>query len=141
MKRKTRSTLPVSAENCPCGLPAPYATCCGRYHAGTPAPTAEALMRSRYSAYTLGLAEYLQATWASGTRPATLDLLTPPQPQWLGLTVLSHTDTGDTATVEFIARCKINGRAQRMQEKSRFVRRAEGDVMRWYYVDGEFAES
>lgn len=140
MKRKTRSTLPASAENCPCGLPAPYADCCGRYHAGTPAPTAEALMRSRYSAYTLGLADYLQATWAAETRPAELDLLTPPQPQWLGLSVLTQAENGDSATVEFIARCKINGRAQRIQEKSRFVRRVEGGVARWYYLDGEFAD-
>ena len=91
-------------------------------------------MRSRYSAYTLALEDYLLQTWAAETRPAPLDITTPPQPKWLGLEVHHAEEDGDTAVVEFIARCKINGRAQRMQERSRFVRR-EG---KWYYVDGEF---
>jgi SEC-C motif domain protein len=111
-----------------------YADCCGRHHAGTPAATAEALMRSRYSAYARGLADYLRQTWAAETRPADLDVATPPQPKWMGLEVLRAEEQGDTAVVEFIARCKINGRAERLQERSRFVRR-DGH---WYYVDGEF---
>lgn len=95
-------------------------------------------MRSRYSAYTLGLTDYLLQTWAEESRPATLDLATPPQPQWLGLDVRHASEDGDTAVVEFIARCKINGRAQRMQERSRFVRRQSGVEFRWHYLDGEF---
>lgn len=95
-------------------------------------------MRSRYSAYALGRGDYLMATWAEETRPADLDLATPPQPQWLGLEVRHAHEEGDNAVVEFIARCKINGRAQRLQERSRFVRRRLGEEWRWYYVDGEF---
>ena len=91
-------------------------------------------MRSRYSAYALGLADYLRQTWAAETRPAELDLSTPPQPKWLGLEVRRAEENGATAVVEFVARCKINGRAERLQERSRFVRREE----RWYYLDGEF---
>lgn len=91
-------------------------------------------MRSRYSAYVLGLEPYLLQTWAEETRPAALGLNEQPQPKWLGLEVRHAAESGDTAVVEFVARYKINGRAERMQERSRFVRR-DG---RWYYIDGEF---
>ncbi|MDO8960130.1 MAG: YchJ family metal-binding protein [Rhodocyclaceae bacterium] len=118
---------------CPCGRPLPYASCCGPWHGGAPAPDAETLMRSRYTAYVLGLAAYLLATWHATTRPAELHLDTTPPTRWLGLTVKRHESTGaDTASVEFIARYKIGGRAQRLHEVSRFVR--EGG--RWYYMDG-----
>lgn len=121
---------------CPCGTGAAYAHCCGRWHAGPlhlQAPDAERLMRSRYSAYVLGLADYLLATWHPSTRPATL-ALDPPQ-RWLGLEVRRHAATGaDHASVAFVARSRgPGGRAQRLQETSRFVREAG----RWYYLDGE----
>lgn len=122
------------ADPCPCGLPRSYADCCGRAHRGEPAADAEALMRSRYSAYALGLADYLLSTWHPSTRPAALDLDETPRPRWLGLEVKRHAVTGaDTAVVEFVARCRVAGRGQRLHEASRFVRE-EG---RWYYVDGE----
>ncbi|PSD27176.1 hypothetical protein C7E18_09980, partial [Stenotrophomonas maltophilia] len=57
-----------SADPCPCGLPADYPVCCGRFHAGEAAPDAERLMRSRYSAYVRGLAGYLRHTWHPDTR-------------------------------------------------------------------------
>jgi SEC-C motif-containing protein len=90
-------------------------------------------MRSRYSAYVLGRTDYLLATWHPRTRPADLP---PPEPglRWLGLQVRSHQLQGaDAATVEFVARSKLGGRAHRLQEKSRFVREAG----RWFYVDGD----
>ncbi len=89
-------------------------------------------MRSRYSAYVLGLEDYLLATWHASTRPATLNLGSEAPPKWLGLEVKAHTASNDTATVEFVARCRVGGRAQRMHEVSRFVRE-DGC---WYYVDG-----
>ena len=89
-------------------------------------------MRSRYSAYVRGLEEYLLATWHPSTRPSALNLAAAPQAKWLGLELKAHDDQGDAATVEFVARCRVGGRAQRMHETSRFVRE-EG---RWYYVDG-----
>jgi SEC-C motif-containing protein len=106
--------------------------CCGSHHAGTPAADAESLMRSRYSAYVLRLEDYLLATWHASTRPAALNFGAEAQPKWLGLEVKSHTENGDAATVEFIARCRVGGRAQRLQELSRFVR----EDGRWLYVDG-----
>jgi SEC-C motif domain protein len=122
--------------SCPCGLANPYSACCGRWHAGAlalQAPDAQALMRSRYSAYVLDLLDYLLATWHPSTRPALLAPNAPGQ-RWLGLTVMEHQRIDeDHATVAFVARSKIAGRARRLQELSRFVRE-EG---RWYYVDGE----
>ena len=118
---------------CPCGLPQPYASCCGRWHVGEPAPDAQALMRSRYAAYVLGRADYLCATWAPETRPADLEP-DPPGLKWLGLEVRRHVRVDDShAVVEFVARSKLGGRAHRLHETSRFERR-DG---RWLYVDGE----
>lgn len=87
-------------------------------------------MRSRYCAYVLELGAYLLSTWHSSTRPRSLELQST---KWLGLTVKQHKQTGDTATVEFVARYKVQGKAHRLQEKSRFVR----EDGRWFYVDGD----
>jgi len=123
---------------CPCGTGQPYAQCCGRFHAGAlhlQAPDAERLMRSRYSAYTMGLADYLLATWHASTRPAALEP-DPPGLKWLGLDLRHHArQDEDHATVSFVARSKLGGRAHRLQETSRFVR----ELGRWYYVDGDVA--
>jgi SEC-C motif domain protein len=124
---------------CPCGTERdalPYAACCGRYHAGVlhlAAPDAEALMRSRYSAFVLGLTGYLHDTWHASTRPAHIEP-DPPCMKWLGLEVRRHAvQDEDHATVEFTARSKLSGRAHRLVETSRFVR--EGG--QWFYVDGD----
>lgn len=122
------------AAPCPCGSGGRYLSCCGALHAGAPAASAEALMRSRYSAYVLLREDYLLATWHSSTRPAQLALATQPPAHWLGLDVKQQRSAGDHAEVEFVARVRHGGgRAQRLHERSRFVR--EGG--RWFYVDGE----
>jgi len=121
---------------CPCGSALPYAGCCGRYHAGPlhlQAPDAQQLMRSRYSAFVRGLHGYLLDTWHPSTRPATVEA-DPPGLVWLGLDVRQHRVQDAThETVEFVARNKFGGRAQRLRETSRFVR--EGG--RWYYLDAD----
>jgi len=119
---------------CPCGAGRRYADCCGRWHAAPGgAPDAEALMRSRYVAYVLGLADYVLATWAPETRPAQIDP-DPPGLKWLGLDVKrSAQQDADHATVEFVARSKLGGRAHRLHELSRFERRGG----RWLYLDGD----
>jgi SEC-C motif-containing protein len=127
---------------CPCGRadarkqPLHYAQCCGRYldhFDATPAPDAESLMRSRYTAFVRERADYLLATWHASRRPSrvTFDVGV----RWLGLEVRSHRRVDDThAEVEFVARQRdATGRASRLVERSRFVR--EGG--RWFYVDGE----
>lgn len=120
---------------CPCDPSRPYAACCGPLHAGAAAADAQALMRSRYSAYVLGLREYVLATWHPRTRPAELEL-DPAATRWLGLEVKRHSSDGaDAATVEFVARYRIGGgSAVRLHEVSRFLR----EDGRWYYLDGDF---
>lgn len=123
-------------EPCPCGSGQCYAACCGPLHAGEqPAASAEALMRSRYSAYVLKLADYLLATWHPSTRPSELDLAADDS-KWLGLDVKRHeVQDDDRATVEFVARYRIAGRGHRLHEVSRFVR----EDGRWFYVDGDLS--
>lgn len=132
---------------CPCLSGDAYGACCGRYHAGLRpapdgtapgpyAPTAEALMRSRYAAFAVGDAGYLRATWHPSTRPTDLDL--DDDVVWRRLDVL-RTEAGGpfdtTGVVEFVAHHRSRADRTdrgRLHEVSRFVR--EGD--RWYYVDG-----
>jgi SEC-C motif-containing protein len=126
----------AKTDTCPCGSGRGLAACCGRYLDGSAnPPDAEALMRSRYTAYVLLKPDYLLASWHPDTRPVTLDLTEPPAPKWLGLEVKRHTPLdAEHATVEFVARYKVGGRAHRLHECSRFER-IDG---RWYYLDGEF---
>ncbi len=123
-------------DHCPCGSGQRYATCCGRWHAGEPAPTAEALMRSRYSAFVLRNEPYLLASWHTSRRPSRVTFDS--QQKWLGLKVVASVSTGeDSAEVEFIARYRIGGAsAARLHERSRFVR----DGGRWFYLDGDLRE-
>jgi SEC-C motif-containing protein len=123
-----------SAADCPCGSGIALDLCCRPYLDGeSRAPTAEALMRSRYSAYALGRADYLRSTWHSETRPSRVRL--DPEQRWIGLSIKA-TEAGlesDSAgVVEFVARFKVAGRGHRLHERSRFER-IEGQ---WYYRDG-----
>lgn len=120
-------------EACPCGSNKAYTDCCGRYiDDAHVAPTPEALMRSRYTAYTLGIEDYLLNTWHADTRPSMIDTGGPIK--WIGLEIVSAPDVeGDTGFVEFVARFKDNGRAGRLHERSRFRR----ENNQWYYVDGD----
>jgi SEC-C motif domain protein len=138
MKRKPAP----AATACPCGgqpAGAPYAACCEPLLAGIrPAPDAAALMRSRYCAYTLADYAYLRRTWDPATCPPDLeDTPADVRPRWLGLSVERHTVLDDDqAEVEFVARYKLGGRAYRLHESSRFVRR---DGL-WLYVAGVIHE-
>ncbi|HHI76785.1 MAG TPA: YchJ family protein [Gammaproteobacteria bacterium] len=125
---------------CHCGSGRPYADCCGPLITGErPAPTAEALMRSRYSAYVVEAIDYLGETlhpehrhdwdreatarWAAGA-------------DWRGLEILEVEGGGPDDTegwVTFVARFVERGEPRRHQERSRFRRHQD----RWYYVDGE----
>lgn len=91
-------------------------------------------MRSRYSAYVLRLDDYLQASWHPSTRPLNLDLAEDDGTKWLGLEIKRHQLQDENhATVEFVARYRIDGRGHRLHEISRFVR----EDGRWFYVDGD----
>jgi SEC-C motif-containing protein len=122
---------------CPCLTGLPYGECCGPLHRGErAAPTAEALMRSRYSAFAVGDAAYLLSSWHPSTRPADLEI--DPDQRWLRLDVVSATGGGpfdDAGTVEFVATYRHDGQRGQLREASRFVR----EDGRWFYVDGDVA--
>ena len=83
-----------AAEACPCGSGSGFSGCCAPFLEGAAiAPTAEALMRSRYSAYTLGRDDYLLQTWHPAHRPESLNL--DPEQSWLGLKVLRTEHGGE----------------------------------------------
>ncbi|QUX24924.1 MULTISPECIES: YchJ family protein [Nocardiopsis] len=128
----TGTRRPLDTDACPCGG-GEYGSCCGPAHRGDrAAATAEALMRSRYSAFAVGDRAYLERTWHPETRPARVEA--GPGTEWTGLEILEtnggtpfHTD----GTVRFRARYREGGRAGEMVEHSRFTR-LDGA---WVYVD------
>ncbi|MFG2332992.1 YchJ family protein [Streptomyces sp. NPDC048604] len=150
MARRTRRSTPpagartpaapavTAASPCPCGLPATYGECCGRFHSGTAqAPTAERLMRSRYAAFVVRDEPYLLRTWAPRTRPAEVDF--DPGMRWTGLEIRETTDGTafhQSGTVTFVAGYVLGGQAGSLHERSRFERH-EGA---WVYIDGDFME-
>jgi SEC-C motif domain protein len=125
---------PISTlQACPCDSGKPYTSCCEPLHLGVHATSALALMRSRYSAYAMGLEQYLIRTWYPDTRPSSLRLKDD-NIKWLGLTVLREEHVGPSlAIVEFVARYKVGGnRAERLHEISEFIY-----TDAWYYVSGQ----
>jgi SEC-C motif-containing protein len=125
----------MSPAQCPCGLAESYAACCGRFHeGGLAAPTAELLMRSRFSAFAVEDTAYLLRTWHPDTRPRKLAL--DPGQEWTRLEILARTGGGllhNEGTVEFRAHYRHHGRDAFMEENSRF-RREDGQ---WVYLDAE----
>lgn len=118
-------------RGCPCGLPASYDRCCGRFHAGEAAPTAELLMRSRYTAYARADGPYLLSSWHSSTRPTTLPF--DAALRWTRLEVLASSGGAllDTVgTVHFRATHVRRGAVGVLEERSRFAR----EDGRWVYL-------
>lgn len=123
------------SKQCPCGSGIPYAVCCEPLLSGhTQAATAEALMRSRYTAYAERNIGYLLRTWHPSTRPSVLDPAT--MPDWCSLEIV-RTERGgagdEEGLVEFVATALLGKRLCKLHEASRFVR--EGG--QWYYLDGD----
>lgn len=129
------------ARRCPCHSGRQYKRCCRPYHQGRPAPTPEALMRSRYSAYALGLVDYIMAT----THPDSPHRVDPEQ-RWISelsafslgtrftsLKILEASEQGDEGLVHFLAELQQAGRRAPMEERSIF-RKRDG---RWLYVAAE----
>ena len=121
---------------CPCESGQIYNKCCGPLLAGIAyASTAEALMRSRYTAYIEENVNYLAQTWHPDYRPRSMEM-SKDHKKWLGLKIKSAKggETGaGKGVVEFVARFKVGGKGHRLHEISQFVR--EGG--RWYYTSGE----
>ena len=92
-------------------------------------------MRSRYSAYVLGLESYLLATWHTSTRPTSLGLANDNHIKWISLLVKEYKLlTENTASVKFVARYKVNGKAESLHEISLF----EKNNGYWFYIHGDF---
>ncbi|WP_202939696.1 MULTISPECIES: YchJ family protein [Plantibacter] len=132
-----RTALLADDARCPCLSGETYGACCGRLHRGySAAATAEALMRSRFSAFAVGDAAYLLRTWHPSTRPASLEL--DGSLRWYRLDIVETSRGGllDTeGMVEFVAHHKVpgvRGSAGSQHERSRFSK----DTGAWTYVDG-----
>jgi SEC-C motif-containing protein len=126
-RRTARRTAPSTriddAAPCPCGLGQPYGECCAPAHRGHAPATAEALMRSRFSAFVLDDAGYALRTWHPDTRPAGVD--PDPDLRWTHLDILDTSGGGlfdAEGVVEFRAHYRDSGRPGDMHERSRFVR-------------------
>lgn len=134
MKNKTKN--PHHA--CPCESGQSYQNCCQPYiDKIEDAPTAEKLMRSRYTAFTQLNEDYLRYSWHPETCPANLHLDN--STQWLGLRIKNTEQGGkkcEHGKVEFVARYKINDKAFRLHEVSQFLRYGN----RWVYYDGKFVD-
>ncbi|MCD2441896.1 SEC-C domain-containing protein [Agromyces sp. SYSU K20354] len=126
---------PAPGDRCPCLSGEVFGACCGPFLGGSVhAPTAVQLMRSRYSAFVVGDAGYLLATWHPSTRPTALE--TDASLHWYRLDIV-RTERGGpldiSGVVEFVARYRTEGDRGELHETSRFAREGR----RWYYVDGD----
>jgi SEC-C motif-containing protein len=122
----------TAPDTCPCGLGEPYDECCGKYHRGAEPPSAELLMRARYTAYVVGDRGFLLRTWHDRTRPRALTLEA--GQSWLGLTILAREGGGlfdREGVVEFRARYTADARPGTMHDRSRFAKVGGA----WRYVD------
>lgn len=129
-------------RDCACHSGLRYSVCCGPFHKGTQeAPTPEALMRSRYAAFALGIGDYLVRTLAAShpDREGPLDELARElsrarvHQRFTGLRIVSATSAGDRGQVLFLARIFERGIDRSFAERSTFVREAGA----WRYASGE----
>ena len=122
-------------NHCPCGSNLKYAICCGKFHKGKlNAPTAEALMRSWYSAYVLDNPQYIFRTWDEKTRPTLPSLRESKSENFISLEILSTADCdlkNKEGTVEFVAKFKVGDDLFEHHESSAF-RRVKN---RWVYIE------
>jgi SEC-C motif domain protein len=136
MSRKTKTDTA-----CPCGRGLAYDECCAPAHHGQSPATAEALMRSRYSAFALDNDAYVLSSWHPETRPAEIE--PDPHLRWTGLDVLETVGGGmfeNEGVVEFRAHYRDHGKPGDLVERSRFVR-LDGQWVYWgpILTDGSLA--
>ncbi|MCF6291414.1 MAG: SEC-C domain-containing protein [Desulfobacterales bacterium] len=122
---------------CPCNPEKDFAECCYPYLSGAaPAPSAEALMRSRYSAYVNGEFNYLLDTWHPDNRDSAPDFAAQAGIRWQGLEIIAMQagNPDDTeGMVEFKVKYEAGGRTNFLHEKSTFVK----EKGKWFYVSGK----
>ena len=129
LKKNTKDT-------CPCGSGQAYSSCCKIYHEGSAAPTAEHLMRARFSAYCLINESYLAHTWHPGSRPKRLNVNEKSGVHWLKLEIVNIEQGGANdkiGRIEFRAYYELEGKRGYLHETANFVK----EDNQWYYFDGE----
>jgi SEC-C motif-containing protein len=131
-----------SNSSCPCGSGQSYSDCCQPFHHGkSKAPTAEKLMRSRYSAYVGQQIDYIEKTSDPRYRDSfdqEAALEWSKTSEWLGLEIVAFRDgkPGDVqGEVEFKARYRRNGKETTHHEVSLFTFSKTDQC--WYYTDGK----
>lgn len=121
---------------CACGSGELYAQCCQPYHLFQAFPSsAEKLMRSRYTAFVLGLTDYLKKTWDDSTRPGNIEFT--PGLKWQKLSINGRKKgrkKDSEGWVTFIAYFEHNHEKGYLHEKSYFVKDQNDH---WVYLDGE----
>lgn len=133
MDSVTRSPT-AGASRCPCSSGDVFESCCGPILAGGSAPTAERLMRSRYTAFAHEDAAHLLRSWHPSRRPASIEF--EPQLSWRRLVILDSVAGGPfdrEGVVEFEAHWGRGAERGSLRERSRFVR----EERQWFYVDGD----
>ncbi|MEV7608896.1 YchJ family metal-binding protein [Microbacterium sp. NPDC089320] len=126
--------VPDNAERCPCGSGDLFGRCCGPLLGGAAAPTAERLMRSRFTAFAVRDPAYLLATWHPSTRPTEIDL--DDDVVWRRLVIVDRVGGGPfdrDGVVEFEAFWRQGAERGSLHERSRFVREGRS----WLYLDGQ----
>ncbi len=123
-------------DHCPCGSGFTYRQCCGVYHGGESLPlTAEALMRSRFSAYFLQNAAYLLSTWHHSTRPTRLEF-DQEDAVWQKLEIVrckKGTQHDIDGSVVFKAYYRQHQAQWLLHETSQFIKPDK----QWFYLDGQ----
>lgn len=122
----------MSDIQCPCGAQKLYSNCCQPLHQGQEASDAEALMRSRFSAFSLHLEDYLLSSWHPVTRPEEIQLDT--ETQWKRLEIINSTNDQQQGSVHFKAYYKEQGHWHLLEETSKFL----FEKGHWYYHSGNY---
>jgi SEC-C motif domain protein len=121
---------PCGAVNLQSGARLTYDGCCKIIHEGQPAPSPVALMRSRYSAYALRMAEYLLHSWHPDFRPSHINFLA--EQQWHQLSIEECWESGDEGKVRFSATYSLQGKWHLLKENSSFIKQNG----HWFYTTG-----
>ncbi len=126
-------------SSCPCGSAQTLETCCGPFISGELAPTAETLLRARYTAFVQGNIRYLSDTLSPQFQDAFDEIeaeKTAANAKWKELEIRAVTDGGvddETGAIEFVARFRLNGQKRVHHEMAKFRREAG----RWMCAGGE----
>lgn len=122
----------TTQQPCPCGSRGRYSDCCEPLHQGSPASSAEALMRSRFSAFALQLSDYVKKSWHPDTRPE--QIILEPGTLWQRLEILSASNNSKHGNVHFKAYYQENNQWHLLEETSQFL----FENGHWLYHSGDY---